>query len=92
MFYFVHLRRQDSGWEDKYIIVVQVGPDDVIFVPYKYLLIPIYSNMELCRSIIEHSKYDGWEEGWNWNIDTLKLEQCPKPSGSHHCWVHHTQS
>ena len=50
------------------------------------------SNMELAQSILEHSKYDGWEEGWAWNIDTMKFENRPRPSGQNHCWVHHTQS
>jgi hypothetical protein len=50
------------------------------------------SNMELDQSILEHSQYDGWEEGWAWNIDTMKFENRPRPSGQNHCWVHHTQS
>ena len=50
------------------------------------------SNMELAQSILEHSKYDGWEEGWAWNINTSNFEQCPEPSGQTYCWVHHTQS
>jgi hypothetical protein len=50
------------------------------------------SNMELAQSILEHSKYDGWGEGWAWNINTSNFEQCPEPSEQTHCWVHHTQS
>jgi hypothetical protein len=50
------------------------------------------SNMELAQSILKHSKYDGWEESWAWNIDTMKFENRPRPSGQNHCWVHHTQS
>lgn len=134
--YFVYLSEEDSGQENNNIIVVRAGPDDVIFVPFKYLPIPIDSkthadpfeeihdvetddkndrrqiyalmhiddlyekliesgndsNMELAQSILEHSKYDGWGEGWAWNINTSNFEQCPEPSGQTHCWVHHTQS
>jgi len=50
------------------------------------------SNMELAQSILEHSKYDGWEEGWAWNIDTSNFEHFLEPSGQTHCWVRHIQS
>lgn len=64
-----------------------------------YILIPIdylykklinsgnLSNMDLALSLEFHNK-----EGWVWNIDTQKLEECPKPDGHCHSWVHHTQS
>jgi len=45
------------------------------------------SNMDLALSLEFHNK-----EGWVWNIDTQKLEECPKPDGYCHRWVHHTQS
>lgn len=51
-----------------------------------------HSNMELAQSILEHSKYDGWEEGCAWNINTPKFEHFPKPFEKLHCWVHHIQS
>ena len=50
------------------------------------------SNMELAQSILEHSKYDGWEEGWAWNIDTSNFKHFLEPSGQTHCWVRHIQS
>lgn len=49
-------------------------------------------NIKLALNILERSKYDGWEEGWAWNIDTSNFELRPKPDGHCHSWVHHTQS
>lgn len=58
-----------------------------------YVLIHINNLYEkFGQSILEHSKYDGWEEGWAWNINTLNFENRQRPSGQTHCWVHHTQS
>lgn len=50
-----------------------------------YVLIHINNLYEkFGQSILEHSKYDGWEEGWAWNINTLNFENRPRPSGQNH--------
>jgi hypothetical protein len=43
--------------------------------------------IDLAENIDEHSD----EEGWDWNIDTLKFDELPKPH-DRHCWVNHTKS
>ena len=44
-------------------------------------------NIDWDENIIEHSG----EEGWVWDINTLKFDELPKPSDDH-CWVNHTKS
>ena len=123
---FIYSRREENSGQYNDIIV-QAGPDDVIFVPLGYLPLKVsretrtdpfgefhnveteveteYDRREIYvlihiddlyekfdQSIFEHYQYDGWEEDWAWNIDTMKFENRPRPSGQNHCWVHHTQS
>jgi hypothetical protein len=113
---FIYSRREENSGQDNDIIV-QAGPDDVIFVPLGYLPLKVnretstdpfgefhnveteYDRREIYvlihiddlyekfdQSIFEHYQYDGWEEDWAWNIDTMKFENRPRPSGQNHCW------
>lgn len=46
-------------------------------------------NIDCAENINDY--YD--KEGWDWNIDTLKFDELPKPPAEQqHCWVHHTKS